>query len=446
MALKSITRTLAAEVLATTYGGAPSEAQRAIKSLVIDHIGIAYMGHAFVGKELARYARDVGGRADAVLIGEGVRVPAEFAAAVNAQNARNTDYEDTGPGLHPGPLVVHTALAMGQRCGASGAKVLSAAMAGYLLSGRFHFSRRKDIDLPQMSTCAAAISGYLLGFDEDQMSSALSLAWEFPHRPNLYNRPKIRKRASAVGYGNLFFCRNGIQAALMTAAGLRSVPDEIDQHAADYDSARLTDPTRPYHYLSQTMQLKPWVTSRFAQSVIQTLGELVREHRIDPASVTRLRVYLPSIYLIPLQFEPSPDTYFEAIYSVHWAVAMAVLGVPTGTSWVTKERLADPVSRRMAAMVEVIEDPESTKAFNELRWLDISGAAEIEAGGNVYRGERRLRDTYGSPAAPMTQAMVENKFMDATSRSMPAAKARTLFAALQTIERVADVNDIAKLM
>ncbi|MSO65431.1 MAG: hypothetical protein EXQ85_06505 [Alphaproteobacteria bacterium] len=111
---RSVTRTLAAEVAETPSAAIPGTARAAIKRLLIDHVGIAYMGAAFTGKPLHSYANELGGRPEAVLIGSGTRVAAELAAGVNAQLCRNTDFEETGPGTHVGPLIVHTALAVGQ--------------------------------------------------------------------------------------------------------------------------------------------------------------------------------------------------------------------------------------------------------------------------------------------------------------------------------------------
>ena len=59
--------------------------------------------------------------------------------------------ENTGPGLHAGPLVVHTALAMGQRTGAGGADMLTAIALGYDLNARFHLARTADEDLRHLN-------------------------------------------------------------------------------------------------------------------------------------------------------------------------------------------------------------------------------------------------------------------------------------------------------
>ena len=115
--ISSATQFLAREFATTQYEDIPEASRAAVLRLIIDHVGITYMGAAFTGQAVHAYAKELGGGAEAVLIGSGVRLPAELAAGVNAQLCRNTDLEETGPGTHLGPLIVHTALAVGQRVG-----------------------------------------------------------------------------------------------------------------------------------------------------------------------------------------------------------------------------------------------------------------------------------------------------------------------------------------
>lgn len=159
------TRTLAREMAETPTAAVPADAIAACQRLAFDHIGITYMGAALAGKGLIGYARDVGGRPDAVLIGSDLRIPIELAAGLNAQFAHVTDFHETGPGLHVGSLCFHTALAVGQRMHASGRDVLAATTLGYVLCGRFHFARRAYSTVPQLRVVAAAIASRLIGHD-----------------------------------------------------------------------------------------------------------------------------------------------------------------------------------------------------------------------------------------------------------------------------------------
>ncbi|MBM3503596.1 MAG: MmgE/PrpD family protein [Alphaproteobacteria bacterium] len=442
----SVTTMLAREMAETPSTAVPRSAINAIERLAIDHTGIAYMGAAFTGKGLHAYALDLGGRPDAILIGHGARVPAELAAGLNAQFCHVTDFHETGPGLHVGPLCWHVAFAIGQRVHASGRDVLAAAALGYVLCGRFHFARTADSSVPQQCIVAAAIASRLLGHDTATTARSISLAAELPYRPLVYFlAAKVPKRITP--FGSTGFCtRAGVQAALWAEHGVESVPDEVDQWMAGYDRAILLQQPTPYHWVDGQMELKPWVCSRHSQAGIQSVVDLVREHAIDPRSVTAVKLRLSGMYVIPHQFEPSPDTYMQATLSTQWAVAMVLQRIPPGPRWVNAERLADPFSRELARRVAIEEDPAWTRAYKELRWFEIGGAAEIVAGGKTFRRGYTIAETYGSPGVDMTDAMVEEKFLECTSLSMSAERARKLLAGTRRIAEFADINELVALM
>ena len=442
----SITRTLAREIADTRLMDIPSDAYAAAKRLVIDQIGITYMGYAFTGAALAKYARDLGGHPEAVLIGDGTRVPAELAAGINGQVCRNTDFEECGPGLHAGPLCVHVALAVGQRTHASGRDVLAAVVLGYVLCGRFHFARHADDSVPQMRTVASAIAARLLRLDVATTARALSLAWEFPYRAHIYTDRREPKRISPFGMGNLFHARAGIQAAIMAQLGFESVLDEIDRSREEYDISVLTQAPTPFHYVTGEMELKPWICSRHSQGAMQALTDLANEHGFDAHDVTGVRLRLSFMYLRPHQYEPTPDTYWEAIYSTQWAAAMVLQRIPAGPKWVTAERLADPFSRHLATLVEIIEDPQSSSAYRDLRWLDIRGSAEVDVNGHTFGATRTMRETYGSPSAEMPETMANEKFFETTAPCLDGTRAEQLLLALKEMDKAADINDIAALL
>ena len=450
-----VTQALAAEIANTPLDTIPASAMAAAKRLLIDHIGITYLGAAFTGAALHAYAREIGGRPEAVVIGAGLRVPAELAAGINAQVCRNTDFEETGPGTHAGPLCVHTALAVGQRAGASGRAVLGAIALGYALCARFHFARGADwprTSIVHHRTVAAAIAARLLRQDAATTARSLSLAWEIPPRTHqaggaefLFKRISPLALSSGVG-APLFGARNGIQAAVMAGLGFESVPAEIDHHMKGYDLDILAGEPTPFHHVDGQMELKPWVCSRHCQCGIQALANLVRDRRIDADTVTGLRLHLSNMYQRAWLNEPSPETYWEAIYSTQWAAAMVLQGIPAGPKWVTADRLADPLSRRLAAMVQITEDPVASQAYWDLDWLAIRGTAEVDVAGQTHKAMCTMRETWGSPGMDMPDAMVEEKFVECTSVRRPSAPPLQLLQALRRVDTIDNINDVAALL
>ncbi|MBM3503003.1 MAG: MmgE/PrpD family protein [Alphaproteobacteria bacterium] len=440
-----VTQVLAEEIAATRYDDIPPAARQQAKRLLIDHVGIAYMGFQFTGRALADYAKDVGGTPEAVIIGDGGRVTAELAAGVNAQYCRNTDFEETGPGLHAGPVMAHTAFAVGQRVGASGQDVLAATALGYELNGRFFYARR-DNDIRHWALCAAAVAARLLDLSPQAINRALSIAWELPTKSLLFQLPKIAKRVSRLGSGNLWLGRHGVQAGLMAAHGFDQLSDEIDVLGSEYQLSALVRSPSPYHYTATELMLKPWPSSRLCHGALQMLERIVAEERIAPEEITRVRLHLADLYTIPHQFDPAPDEYWQAIYSVQWGTAMALLRLPPGPAWYTTERLRDPVSRALAQKIELVEDPEASAALRTKRWLDIPNTVELHARGRVFRDRIVFHDVLGSPRNPMPEPMLEAKFKRLAGAVIGEPKAAALFASLAQFERLANVNGAAELM
>ena len=442
----SVTSILADEIVRTDRASIPDEAMGLVRAMFVDHVGIAFMGHQFTGDGLIGYAREVGGSEEALLLGTDVYAPAEVAAGVNGQLAQNAGMENTGPGLHAGPLVVHTALAVGQRTGASGSEVLTAIALGYDLNARFHLARTADEDLRHLNMVGAAVASRLLGLDVGATADALSMAWEFPMRQRLYLKPKIPKRVSAFPMGHLFTARGGIQAALMATHGYPNLVDEIDQLGDEYDLDALTRRSPGYDSITRGLFLKPYVASHLCHMVLQTVSELVEANEVFPAEITRVEVGLPHIYTIPHQSDPSPDTFWESIYSAQWAISMVAHRVPPGPDWCNGERLADPSSRALAERVRIVEHPQATAALARKDFLAVDGWVRIETAGRVLTAAKSMAETYGSPATPMTPAMLREKFLRVSEPTLGRPRTEAAWDQLNQVDEVDDIRDLTRCL
>lgn len=403
------------------------------------------MGYEFTGQELAAFASDYGGNTEALLIGTNQKASYDLAAGINAQIGRNTDFEDTGPGLHPGPLIVHTALAMAQCCGSSGREMLTAMAIGYDLNARFFKASIVGPDVRHNTMVAAVIAAKLMGFDDAQIAQALSLSWEFPIKAINFTRPKIDKRISALGMGHFFSARDGVQAALMTAHGFESVPDEIDQLNDLYDLSKLAATSQRFHDIEHAIFLKPWPTSHACHMVVQGLEELVLSHDLSPDNITAVRAGLPDIYLMPHQNNAHPTRYWEAVYSVAWCMAMVIHRIPSGPEWFTETRIADQAYHALTDRITCVEHAPATAAMQTLDLSAVDGWIELDTPHGTLRAERRMQDTYGSPTTPMPEEMFKGKFIRASEQSLGANKAEALYNALWDVAEAKDVNKLVEL-
>lgn len=441
----SVTSALVREIRATEFPDIPDGAAGRMKRLIVDSVGNCFMGYEVTGHSLCDYAAELGGPGEAVLVADGRMVPAEIAAAVNAQVARDTDFEETGPGLHAGPAMVHTALSVGQRVGASGAEVVAAAALGYEINARFHHARRDGEIIRHHVPCVTIVAAKLLGLDEEALNRAIGLAWELPTSDILRSWPPPPKRVSRLGIGNLWVCRLGVQAALLARHGYGGLPDELDHQAADYDLDALAEPTG-FSHTADELELKPYPASRGCNGALELVGRIVRRESISADEIERITARLPSIYLDAHQFEPDPADYWEAIYSTQWGITMQAMQVPPGRQWFTPERLADDPSRRLCAKVEIVEDPEATRARDEKRRGAMANTVEIQARGRVFTESILMRDVPGSAGMPMTEGVFRSKFLSLAEPGLGSGRASALFDTLSEIDAVPDVTSLAPMM
>lgn len=439
----TVTSSIAAEVVETAFEDIPAAAVNQVKDLFVDQVGISFMGHHFTGDALAKYVAQAAGPEEALLLGPGVRSPVELAAGFNAQMAQNAGMENTGPGLHAGPLVTHTAFAVAQRAGASGQDMLAAMAIGYDLNARFHLARTADEDVRHMNMVAAAIASRLLSLDVDHTATALSLAWEFPMRQRLYLKPKTPKRVSVFPMGHLFTARAGVQAALMADNGFATLGNEIDELGDEYNLDALADRSDAFGFVSNGLFLKPWVSSHLCHMVLQLISEMMDANDLEPGDITAIKVGLPHIYTIPHQNDPAPNNYWEAIYSVQWGISMIAHRVAPGPEWVTPQRLGDSSARALATMIEVVEYPPSSAALEKKDFLAIEGWVELETASNSYSGSKTMAQTHGSPTTPMTEEMLSAKFRRVTEPSLGADGAQAAWNAVKEVESYSDVGRLA---
>ena len=440
-----MTSQLVEELLDTRLEDIPDRARERMQRLFIDTVGTTYGGLPVSGRELLDYTRDVGGTPEAVVLGGGFKTSSQLAAGVNAQLARSLDFEETGPGIHIGPSLVHTVLAIGQRVGATGAEMLATACVAYEINGRFHYARHDGDIQRHINLCLAMATSRLLGLDAHATNLAVGLSWGYPVRQSQLLNPPEPKRISHLGMGNLFLCHDGIQAALLASHGYGEMPDELDRRLGEYDVASMGTSPAPFSYTAEEIQLKPWPSSRLSQGGIQLSLELMEEHGITVEDIERVTVHLPDIYLRPHQYDPSPDTFWEGIYSVQWGTALGILGVEPGHDWFTEKRFGDPAARAMARRIEIVEDPEGSKVFAARRFHEVRNTVELHARGRTFSKAALMYDVLGSPGYPMPEDMFEDKFHRLSDPAIGHERAEALLGALRGLASISNANDLAGL-
>jgi 2-methylcitrate dehydratase PrpD len=446
---QQISTTISKATLAQLSPRAVSIASRAI----MDAIGNAHMGFEFVGEPFIKYAETVGGAAEATIIGTGRRVSAGLAAGINSTFSYNSNMMESGPGDHLLDALAHTAIAIGERVGASGPEIIAAVAVSYDLNAFFYKAARATDRNGFVNTkkhtpvCVASCAARVLRLDEADTHNAIGIAW-MVEPPPMDLSIKLNVFTGLGSMFNLMICQLGIQAALLTQSGVRGPRDVIERDVL-YDLEFLERFLRSggYHVANE-LHLKPWLGSRTSTGAIQLVLELVAQHGIAVEDIDEVVVNAHRFYKEYPFNCPHPRGFFEGCYSVQWIIANALLGHEPGPDWVVATAFEDMRRQALAAKVRIGEHPGAVELWATGRALG-NPEVPLEAVVRTKRGEfkksMKYREILGSPDNPMSDGQLQEKFRRLTSRMIGSERAERLLVASRDLTGVADIRHVTAL-
>ncbi len=450
----STTATIASWVAGQHFDRLHPEAVRRAREMVLDTIGCALGGSAMeAGKIFLSFAKDLGGRAEATLAGDGTKVDVRLAAGVNAYLANRLDYDETSRNGHIASPIVHTALALGERLGASGRDVITAIATGYEVSSRIGSmafiadmgpTDVRDTVSPNYKIFGPLVAAAKLwGLDRDAVERALSIGWATTPAFNpsflsdaAFDLPNMLKN------NYLACCETGIEVALLARHGFVGTRDLLDRDPMvmvsdlDFDGKI---------HLLELMQFKPWSTCRFIHGGIGLTLEIMAEEGIKPAEIERI-VFRSFRWICSSPYENRRPAYWNDVtWSVPYGIALAALGYPPGPEWYDPKRLTDPEIHALADKVDLETLPEASKLFLERGGI-IKPLTEVElrAKGKVFT--KRREGYKGDPDRPMSPDEVREKFTRLALYAIPQRQAEEVIACCDKLERLDDVGRLGRLM
>ncbi|WP_167133209.1 MmgE/PrpD family protein [Paramicrobacterium chengjingii] len=215
---------LAARVTSLTANDLTPDAERRLKDLVFDYLGVALRGsQAESGRIVREYVAAQGGADDSTVIGQPGRVPASQAAFANAISEHSIELDDVDELalFHFGPPIVSTALAVAERQRSSGLEFLIAVLAGCDIMERLSRATNNELrnrGFHTTPTCgvfaSTATAGRLLGLTPQQLTNAFGIAGAQASGLMEMYGPSMQKRFNPGPAA-----RNGIVAAELAQRG-----------------------------------------------------------------------------------------------------------------------------------------------------------------------------------------------------------------------------------
>ena len=336
-----ITGRLASYMAAAGNRALPDDVAAACKLRIIDTFAAIVSGARLTpGILAAEYARRLGGKGRATVIGSTLRTNAVDAAFANGMCAHADETDDFEPvtKAHPGCSSVPAALAMAEKNGASGETFIRAVALGYDLGCRLLLSlgpdlvRRTNRSAEGMSStfCALGAAAPLARLDERRMRFAISYAaqqvsglWSWVN-----DEEHVEKAFDFAGMG----ARNGVMAVTMVEAGMSGTQNVLDgPHNLFIAESTQPRPEAMLEGLGSRFFVTETAIKRFSvgypcQSALDALLVLRHQYGLASENVRSILVKLPTDAVGIVGSSAMPDVncpYLVALGLLHGTVSFA---------------------------------------------------------------------------------------------------------------------------
>lgn len=360
------------------------------------------------------------------VIGHAARMSPVWASFANGSSAHALELDDTHQegSIHPGVVVFPAALAIAEAENSSGHELLAAAVVGYDVACRLAMALRPGEHYAHgfhpTATCgvfsSAAVAARLMDLTIEQTVNAFGIAGSQAAGSLEFLADGTWTKRFHPGWAS----HAGIMAALLARNGftgphriLEGKSGFLRSYSDNPDVGRVVAGLGANFEMSRT-SIKPHACCRYNQAPIDGVLRLVSLHNIAPDDIDEINIGMLNVGF-PIVAEPvtqkrRPASVVDAQFSVHFAVAVAVLNRQVGLSEYQVENLHAPEIIALMDRVTCEPAPDLDALFPQ-QW-----SARVEI---VLRDGRRYEDTInypkGDPENPLSWDELHDKFMELVS-------------------------------
>jgi len=445
--------TIAAWATSIELDDVPADVIEHARLHVLDVLGCGLAGHATGnGVEGRATMQELGGEAQATVIGLAERLPAANAAFANAMTCHGLDFDDThsDSGSHISTVLAPACFAAAELYGATGRETLAAIVAGNEIDCRVGMAEPGALHgrgFHPTAICgvfgAAAAIARIAGFDAETTTRALGIT-------------------GSMASGIFAYLADGTQTKPIHpawAAHGAHVATRLAHHGAEGPRSVFDAPFGIYHaYLGiepgasglveqladlgsrwETTRIayKPFPICHFTHGAVGAAADAVEGRTLAANEISEVVVSVPEAW-IPIVLEPAtekrvPRSEYEGKFSLQYAVASMLVRGHVGVTDFTDAAIADPEVLAVAA--KVTHEPRTFATYPEA----FPGAARIVlASGETL--ERELPYQKAAPENPWSAADVRAKFRANAELALSTTAATALEEAILTLDVQEDVS------
>lgn len=431
----------------------PEEVVDAAKLHVLDALGCGLAAHATgVAGEGRATMDELGGEAQATVIGSHRRLPAANAAFANAMLCHGLDFDDTHSDSvsHVSTVVVPAALAAAEQHGTAGRDVLTAVLAGnevvcrigMAAPGEFHRRGFHPTAICGVFGGVASV-GKLTGLGAEATTRALGIAGSFASglfayladgTPTKPMHPAWAAHGAHVAVRLAHHGAVGPQSVLEGKFGLYHSFLGAEEGAVDV-RGQLADLGARWE--TPRIAFKPYPVCHFMHGSLGSAAEALAGRTFTAAEIDDVLVRVPSagvsLVLEPAEQKRVPRSEYEGKFSLQYSVASLLVRGHVAVGDFTDEAIADPEVLAVAAKVryETREYPTYPQAFPGGVTVRLADGTELDADYPYQKG---------GPENPMSAGEVRDKFRENASLALPDAGVTALEEAVLSLDEQVDVT------
>lgn len=439
-----------------TFSRVPSDVIDTAKRCVLDFLGCV-LGSVWMEEEvqrLAGYIQSLGDRAEATVLGLGIRTSCRSAAMAHGAMAEVLKFQDSRGSFHPASSVLPAALAAAELQRSSGKQLLAAIVAGYEASMRIGAAVGQScIGKGFMTTGtvgalgAAVAAGKLLDLDRPALARCLGIAG--------FMMPFSMAEVFFGGYSVMPMiggqaARTGIEAALLAANGYTASERVLEGSsnpawgfcsmaggAAYLD--RITDGLGE-RYEMRKIGFRAFPCCGMSQGTVEAAIGLAREHRLQPDELEKVvvRTFASAVSRGGSYYPTSSSSVEACQFSIPYLVAAAVRYGELGIGQFTKEARRDPELLGISARVSAVADPDLTKLAESGMMPAILEITTRD--GRLLRA--RVDSAKGGPGRPLPQQELLDKFERLSRLVCDEEAIKTCERMVLGLEKVDDVSQL----
>ncbi len=435
------TRDMAQWAVKTKAADIPSEILHEAKRDAINVIGVSvYSAKDPSLKHFLDMFDAEGSKPRASIWAAGVKTSLQNAALANGYLSHLEDYDDTHfpTVLHPSAPAVPAAFAIAEERGISGRDFLAAVALGIETSCRlsmavhpWHYDEGWHITGTFGVFGAIVAAGKMLGLDTDRMVAAYGIggtqAAGVREVFGSMTKPMHAGRAAMTG----------VNAGLLAASGFTSTTTMLEGRrgyvavaSGESDLSRATN-ALGQHWELRNNGLKPYACGVVAHASIDAAVIARNGGALDTDSIERIDVDVHPLVL-ELMNRAEPRVGLEGKFSVQHAITAGLIDGAAHPAQFSDAKVNDPKFVALRAKVNLIR----TDGFEE----EEARLRLVLKDGSVI--EQYVQHCTGSPHNPMSDAVLNDKFMALATPTLGSERAKTLLDQLWNLEDMATLEPL----